>query len=200
VSGDLHLQWGHFTHAAPSVAAANAAQPRLNPPDEERGEPEDQLAELVAKLTPQQRATYFAILKPPPAESLDTFELVPNVVSSPPASVAPALAAPLPGGGAPISAVLLPPERQIWRNALMSLCGTLHGHLPSDFFASCRPGDLDFSAVVDCGDLAIVKASFGKRDGQVGFDPRADTNGDGVVDVRDLAFVARKLPAGTSCP
>jgi hypothetical protein len=62
------------------------------------------------------------------------------------------------------------------------------------------PGDLDESGTVDCQDIAIVKASFGKRAGSPGFDPRADVNGDGIVDVRDLAWVSQKLPAGTRCP
>jgi hypothetical protein len=52
----------------------------------------------------------------------------------------------------------------------------------------------------DCADLALVKASFGKHQGQPGFDPGADINQDGVVDVKDLAFVAQHLPAGTHCP
>ena len=42
--------------------------------------------------------------------------------------------------------------------------------------------------------------TFGKRRGQAGFVSAADVNGDGVVDVRDLAFVARKLPVGAPCP
>jgi hypothetical protein len=75
-----------------------------------------------------------------------------------------------------------------------------------DIFFSSRcvvdpiAGDLDCDGDVDCNDLAIVRASFGKRSGQLGFDPLADTNSDGVVDVKDLAFVAQKLPVGTRCP
>jgi hypothetical protein len=52
---------------------------------------------------------------------------------------------------------------------------------------------------VNCADIAIVKASFGKKTGQPGFDPRADVNGDGIVNVSDLATVSRQLPAGTTC-
>jgi hypothetical protein len=61
------------------------------------------------------------------------------------------------------------------------------------------PGDVNGDDTVDCGDLVIIKASFGKRSGQPGFDPRADINGDGVVNVKDLAFVARKIPVGVRC-
>ena len=60
--------------------------------------------------------------------------------------------------------------------------------------------DLNSDGKVDCADLAIIKASFGKKTGQVGFDPRADVNGDGIVNVLDLSVVARQVPAGTRCP
>jgi hypothetical protein len=62
------------------------------------------------------------------------------------------------------------------------------------------PGDINSDGKVDCADLAIIKASFGKRCGQSGFDSRADVNKDCVVDVRDLAFISQKLPVGTRCP
>jgi hypothetical protein len=61
-------------------------------------------------------------------------------------------------------------------------------------------GDINGDGVVSCGDVTVVKRSFGKRTGQSDFDVRADVNFDGVVDVRDLAIVTQKLPAGTRCP
>ena len=61
------------------------------------------------------------------------------------------------------------------------------------------PGDINGDGKVDCSDVAIVKAPFGKRKSQTGFDPRADVNNDGVVDIKDLAFVSRQLPSGTKC-
>lgn len=61
-------------------------------------------------------------------------------------------------------------------------------------------GDIDGDGTVGCGDVSALKLSLGKRSGQAGFNPLADTNGDGLVDVRDLAFVAQKIPAGTTCP
>ena len=72
-----------------------------------------------------------------------------------------------------------------------------------DLVVSLAPalkGDLNGDGRVDCGDLLIVRASFGKRAGQAGFDIRADINRDGVVDVKDLAIVSQNLPAGTRCP
>jgi hypothetical protein len=65
--------------------------------------------------------------------------------------------------------------------------------------AKAIPGDVNNDGVVNCADLAIIKASFGKKTGQPGFDLRADVNGDGIVNVIDLAFVSRQLPGGTAC-
>ena len=48
--------------------------------------------------------------------------------------------------------------------------------------------------------MAIVKAAFGKSTGQPGYNPIADVNSDGIVNIKDLAFVTQKLPAGTVCP
>jgi len=63
-----------------------------------------------------------------------------------------------------------------------------------------KTGDVNGDGVVNCADIAIVKASFGKKRGQAGFDARADINNDGIVNVIDLATVARQLPAGSTCP
>ena len=61
------------------------------------------------------------------------------------------------------------------------------------------PGDVNADGVVDCADLGVIRAAFGTRTGQPGFDPRADVVQDGVIDVRDLTYVARLVPQGTSC-
>ncbi len=53
--------------------------------------------------------------------------------------------------------------------------------------------DLNTDGVVDTNDLAIVKASFGRRTGQPGFNPVADVNHDGLVNVIDLTHVARNI-------
>jgi hypothetical protein len=60
-------------------------------------------------------------------------------------------------------------------------------------------GDLTGDGVVDCADVAVVRASMNKRTGQAGFDVRADVNGDGVVNTRDLSFVLQRVPTGTVC-
>jgi feruloyl esterase len=59
--------------------------------------------------------------------------------------------------------------------------------------------DVNFDGVVTCADLSAAEAAIGKRIGQVGFIPTADIDGNGVIDVRDIAAIARKLPPGTSC-
>ena len=67
---------------------------------------------------------------------------------------------------------------------------------------ACRvplPGDANRDGKVDCKDIARVKFFFGARRNQVKWDPRVDLNGDGVIDVRDLAIVSQHLPAGTRC-
>lgn len=66
-------------------------------------------------------------------------------------------------------------------------------------FAIRVAGDLNSDGAVDCADMGIVKASFGKRTGQPGFDARADVNADGVVNARDLSNVAQRMPQGTYC-
>ncbi|BDT59423.1 hypothetical protein MasN3_29170 [Massilia varians] len=59
--------------------------------------------------------------------------------------------------------------------------------------------DANGDGMVDCADVAIVKASVGKRSGQASFDPRADVTGDGIVDLRDLAYVNQRLAPGSVC-
>jgi hypothetical protein len=67
------------------------------------------------------------------------------------------------------------------------------------FFPTAVVGDVSGDGEVNCVDVGIVRASFGKRVGQAGFDIRADVNRNGRVDVNDLAVVSRQLPAGVSC-
>ena len=66
--------------------------------------------------------------------------------------------------------------------------------------AAKTANDVNGDGVVNCADIAIVSASFGKRAGQAGFDARADVNGDRIVNIVDLSAVSRALPAGTKCP
>jgi hypothetical protein len=65
--------------------------------------------------------------------------------------------------------------------------------------AAVTPGDVTGDGVVDCADVSIVRAAFGRQTGQPGWDARADVDTDGIIDVRDLAFVSQRLPAGTRC-
>lgn len=59
--------------------------------------------------------------------------------------------------------------------------------------------DVNSDGIVDCADLAVIRQRFGAISGKTGYDLRADLNGDAAINVRDLAFVAQKLPKGTVC-
>jgi hypothetical protein len=61
------------------------------------------------------------------------------------------------------------------------------------------PGDVNGDGTVGCDDVTAVRASYGKKVGQAGYNPSADFNGDGFVNIQDLQFVVQHLPAGTSC-
>ena len=67
------------------------------------------------------------------------------------------------------------------------------------YVASAGIGDVNADGQVNCADLAVVKASFGKRSTQAGYDKRADVHHDGIVDVRDLSLVSQQLVPGTKC-
>jgi hypothetical protein len=91
------------------------------------------------------------------------------------------------------------------RYAFYSLARDWTGHLESDKALPdvatkvAIAGDVNDDDAVDCADVALIRASFGRRTGQAGFDRRADAIVDGIINVRDLAFVTQKLPVGTRC-
>ena len=61
------------------------------------------------------------------------------------------------------------------------------------------PGDVNGDAVVTCADVAAVRAGFGRRRGQPGYNAAADLNNDGIINVVDLGQVTQRLPTGTKC-
>ena len=61
------------------------------------------------------------------------------------------------------------------------------------------PEDVNGDGQINCADVDLVKASFGKKTGQPGFNAAADVNKDGVVNVLDLALVTQKMIPGTTC-
>lgn len=60
-------------------------------------------------------------------------------------------------------------------------------------------GDVNNDGRVDCADLSLIRASFGSKAGSRSFNPDVDVDVNGVIDIRDLSFVARQLPVGTIC-
>lgn len=69
---------------------------------------------------------------------------------------------------------------------------------PDAVYVSYRvPGDANGDGAANCSDLAITKASFNRRQGQPGFDERADFNGDGAVDIKDWTLMTQIVPVPT---
>jgi hypothetical protein len=51
-------------------------------------------------------------------------------------------------------------------------------------------GDVNMDGVVDYKDLAMLAASYGKMENELGFNANADFNRDGIIDYKDLAILA----------
>lgn len=122
VSGELHLQWSGAAAPIASLTTANAALTTVAPVGDSDS-PEGRLADQWAQLTPQQQATYLVMLPPRPPASPDAFQLVPNILSNPPA---PASAQPA------LTAVRDPRQQQHREDIFKSFCGALSGQLPAD--------------------------------------------------------------------
>ncbi len=108
------------------------------------------------------------------------------------------LAASTPNSGS--AAVTLPLLTTTQARVKVEAVGNVFFDISNADFTIRQPGDLNVDGRVDCADLAIVRASLGKRTGDAGFDPRADVNNDGIVNLRDLSFVSQRVPTGTTCP
>ena len=62
-----------------------------------------------------------------------------------------------------------------------------------------RAADLNSDNSVDCKDVGIVKAAYGKVRGQPAFNDAADINRDNIINIVDLSYVQSRLPKGTVC-
>lgn len=100
--------------------------------------------------------------------------------------------APKAGGGFVTGTV--DPDGQSATFTGISTFSTVVGLLPPS-----RPGDLNSDGMVNCLDIQMIRDSWNKRAGQLGFDVRADYNRDGTVNIFDLAAVSKQLPRGTKC-
>ncbi len=60
------------------------------------------------------------------------------------------------------------------------------------------PGDVNRDGTVNSTDLTLLTDSFSKRSGETGFNPNADSNGDGIIDILDLVKLG--LNFGRSAP
>ncbi len=107
------------------------------------------------------------------------------------------LAASTPNDGS--AAVTLPAVATTTARVKVEAIGNVFFDVSNANFTIRLPGDVNTDGVVDCADIGVIRAAFGKRTGQPGFDARADAVVDGVIDARDLNYVARRVTSGTSC-
>lgn len=97
-------------------------------------------------------------------------------------------------------AVVLPNVATAMARMKVEAPGNVYFDVGNANFTIRLTADLNNDGVVNCAAVAIVKASFGKSTGKPGFNPVGDVNIDGICNIKDLAYVTQRLPAGTSCP
>ena len=71
------------------------------------------------------------------------------------------------------------------------------GTSASDFID--LPGQKSATVGTGCSDLAAAKAALGTKVGGAGYVARLDVDGNGVIDIRDVAGVSKLMAAGTVC-
>ena len=80
---------------------------------------------------------------------------------------------------------------------------TLSGGATNQEMGTQRAGDANNTNLVDAQDFAILKAAFGKQEGQFGYDERADFNNNGAVNSSDLTLLKSNFGqagAPANCP
>lgn len=61
------------------------------------------------------------------------------------------------------------------------------------------PGDVNGDGLADCRDLTLIRGALGSRPGDPRFSTALDLITDHIIDVKDLQFVAVRVPPGTVC-
>ena len=107
------------------------------------------------------------------------------------------LAANVPNSGA--ANLLIPNINTTTARVKIEAVGNVFFDVSNADFTIRLTGDVNGDGLVGCADLAIIRAAFGTVVGQPGFDPRADVNNDGIIDIRDLTYVSQRVTVGVRC-
>jgi hypothetical protein len=84
-----------------------------------------------------------------------------------------------------------------FRPGIDTISASFDGAAGSDFVD--LPAAVSATVGNGCSDLAAARSALGARTGQARYQARLDADGNGVIDVRDVASIARQMASGTAC-
>ena len=75
--------------------------------------------------------------------------------------------------------------------ALQNVNPRLAEPTPAQWETFWRLGDANMDGYINDADLALIEAAYGSLTGDANYDPRCDFNGDGKIDILDLAAAGK---------
>ena len=84
-----------------------------------------------------------------------------------------------------------------FRAGIDKMTATFEGNSETDY--RNLPAAKTSTVNLGCDDLSAARAAIGSRAGSQAYSARLDVDGNGVIDIRDIAAIARLVPASAAC-